>query len=273
MRRVFNQSIALLWTLSVGMLQAQSQSQSQLTAPPAPTACSKPVFLTFDTGHMAVAPFIADVLIKHKVKATFFLASERTKIGGMSLDEHWAPWWEARAREGHAFGSHTLDHVYWVADTALGFRVKATAGSASGRVLDWTASQYCESVSQSAKRWTAMTGRLLSTRGGKKLFRAPGGKTSPKLLAALNACGYVHVGWNAAGFLGDELPSDKFSNSALLGKALNDIQSGDILMAHLGIWSRQDPWAPAVLEPLITGLKARGFCFETLADKSVEKLP
>jgi peptidoglycan-N-acetylmuramic acid deacetylase len=32
-------------------------------------------------------------------------------------------------------------------------------------------------------------------------------------------------------------------------------------MAHLGIWSRKDPWAPAVLEPLITGLKARGFCF------------
>jgi peptidoglycan/xylan/chitin deacetylase (PgdA/CDA1 family) len=35
-------------------------------------------------------------------------------------------------------------------------------------------------------------------------------------------------------------------------------------MAHLGIWSRQDPWAPAVLEPLIVGLKQRGFCFETL---------
>ena len=30
-----------------------------------------------------------------------------------------------------------------------------------------------------------------------------------------------------------------------------------ILMAHLGIWSRQDPWAPAVLEPLIVGLKQR----------------
>jgi hypothetical protein len=27
-------------------------------------------------------------------------------------------------------------------------------------------------------------------------------------------------------------------------------------VAHLGIWSRKDPWAPAVLEPLITGLKA-----------------
>jgi peptidoglycan/xylan/chitin deacetylase (PgdA/CDA1 family) len=34
----------------------------------------------------------------------------------------------------------------------------------------------------------------------------------------------------------------------------------------LGIWSRQDPWAPAVLEPLIVGLKAKGFCFATLRE-------
>jgi len=35
-------------------------------------------------------------------------------------------------------------------------------------------------------------------------------------------------------------------------------------MAHLGIWSRKDVWAPSVLEPLIVGLKERGFCFTTL---------
>ena len=104
---------------------------------------------------------------------------------------------------------------------------------------------------------------------GKKplaLFRAPGGKTSPKLLAAAKACGYAHVGWAAAGFLGDELPSETFGNDALLAKALRNIRSGDILMAHLGIWSRKDPWAPAVLEPLIVGLKAKGFCFQTLRE-------
>lgn len=74
------------------------------------------------------------------------------------------------------------------------------------------------------------------------------------------------MAWAGAGFLGDELPSDKFSNAMLLQRALNSIRSGDILMAHLGIWSRQDPWAPAVLEPLIEGLKAKGFCFATLKD-------
>jgi peptidoglycan/xylan/chitin deacetylase (PgdA/CDA1 family) len=66
--------------------------------------------------------------------------------------------------------------------------------------------------------------------------------------------------------LGDELPSDRFPNAQLLQKALKNIKSGDILVAHLGIWSRQDPWAPAVLEPLIVGLKARGFCFATLRE-------
>jgi peptidoglycan/xylan/chitin deacetylase (PgdA/CDA1 family) len=42
-------------------------------------------------------------------------------------------------------------------------------------------------------------------------------------------------------------------------------------MAHLGIWSRQDPWAPAVLEPLIVGLKAKGLCFASLRDHPAYK--
>lgn len=227
-------------------------------------ACTKPVYLTFDTGHMGVAPLIADVLAKHSVKATFFLANEKTKTNGASLDEVWQPWWQARTKEGHAFGSHTFDHVYWVADTAKGFRVKATAGEAIGKTQEWTPAQYCSEIKRSGDRFSLMTGQPFDVVDGKKLFRAPGGKTSSKLLQTIEACGYRHVGWSAAGFLGDELPSDKYPNQALLDKALRNIKSGDILMAHLGIWSRKDPWAPAVLEPLIEGLKVRGFCFKTL---------
>ena len=40
----------------------------------------------------------------------------------------------------------------------------------------------------------------------------------------------------------------------LLAQALSRLRSGDILMAHLGIWSRKDPFAP-VLDPLIAGLR------------------
>jgi peptidoglycan-N-acetylmuramic acid deacetylase len=84
--------------------------------------------------------------------------------------------------------------------------------------------------------------------------------------SAASTCGYTHIGWSPAGFLGDELPSDRHPNRALLAQALRDVRPGDILLAHLGIWSRQDPWAPAVLEPLIAGLKERGMCFATLRE-------
>lgn len=211
---------------------------------------------------MGVAPLMADILNKHQVKVTFFAANERTQSGDGSLGQAWAPWWKARAAEGHEFASHTFDHTYWRADVAPDqFRVKPSAGPAQGREFVWTAAQYCAEIAKAGDRLEALTGKKPLP-----LFRAPGGKTSTKLLAAARACGYEHVGWSPAGFLGDELPSQAYPNAQLLQKALRDIRAGDILLAHLGIWSRQDPWAPAVLEPLITGLKARGFCFATLRE-------
>jgi peptidoglycan/xylan/chitin deacetylase (PgdA/CDA1 family) len=230
----------------------------------ASNGCEKPVYLTFDTGHMEVAPLIAEVLKRHQVKVTFFAANERTKVGDGSLGQSWAPWWQARATEGHEFASHTYDHAYWRGDLPgqpPRFRIRPSAGAMQDRDLTLTAAQYCAQISQAADRLQTLTGSKPLP-----LFRAPGGKTSPALLAAAKACGYLHVGWSAAGFLGDELPSEKSSNEVLLKKALRDIRSGDILLAHLGIWSRQEPWAPAVLEPLIVGLQARGFCFETLRE-------
>lgn len=226
--------------------------------------CDKPVYLTFDTGHMGVAPLIADVLNRQQVKVTFFGAHERTQEGDGSLGEHWAPWWKARAAEGHAFASHTFDHVYWRGDVVGSpgqFRVKPSAGPDADKEFTWTAAQYCEEIRHANQRLQAMTGQAPLP-----LFRAPGGKTSPALLAAAKGCGYAHVGWAPAGFLGDELSSERASNAQLLAQSLRIIRSGDILMAHLGIWSRKDPWAPAVLEPLIVGLKERGFCFRTLRE-------
>ncbi|GAB4124947.1 MAG: polysaccharide deacetylase family protein [Rubrivivax sp.] len=227
----------------------------------AAAACDKPVYLSFDTGHMGVAPLVAEVLARQQVKATFFLANERTQDGGSSLDDRWAAWWRARAAEGHAFGSHTWDHDVWQADVPGGLRVKPTMGPGAGRVRTLSPAAYCAELRRPAERFQAMTGQALGP-----WFRAPAGRTSPALLKAAADCGYTHVGWSPAGFLGDELPSERYPNAALLAQALRDIRAGDILLAHLGIWSRRDPWAPAVLEPLIEGLKARGFCFATLAE-------
>jgi len=228
--------------------------------------CARPLYLTIDTGHMGVAPLIADTLRKHAVKATFFLANERTQpVGplkeGSTLDAQWAPWWKDLAAQGHDFGSHTWDHLSWRSDTAAGFTFKASAGAKAGQVQTLSASQYCAQLAQPARRFQGMTGQPM-----RALFRAPGGKTSPALLAAAKGCGWRHVPWSSAGFLGDELPSDRYPNQMLLDRALKTIRPGDILLMHLGIWSRQAAWAPAVLEPLIVGLKAKGMCFATLRE-------
>lgn len=244
-------------TTAAGALVLQACGVAQ-----AAPACDQPVYLTLDTGHMGVAPLVAEVLHRQQVKVTFFLADERTQDGGSSLDEHWAPWWRARAAEGHAFGSHTWDHWVWKGDLPEGaFRMHADAGARAGQTFTASAADYCAELRRPVERLQTMTGVAALP-----LFRAPAGRTSPALLAAARRCGFEHVGWAPAGFLGDELPSDRYPNDALLAKALREVKPGDILVAHLGIWSRQQPWAPAVLEPLIEGLKARGLCFATLRE-------
>jgi peptidoglycan/xylan/chitin deacetylase (PgdA/CDA1 family) len=256
MRRVFESPVAAC----LAVLSMISLGATGWAAPAAPR-CERPVYLTFDTGHMGVASLISDVLHKHAVPATFFLANERTVTGGASLDETWAAWWKLQAQRGHAFGSHTWDHDVWVGDEAEGFRVRSTMGAQAGRVRRISAQDYCEALQRPARHFQAMTGHSMGA-----VFRAPAGRTSEALLQAAQRCGFTHVGWSPAGFLGDELSSQRYPNEELLRRALRSIRPGDVLVAHLGIWSRQDPWAPAVLEPLILGLKARGLCFATLRD-------
>ena len=73
------------WT--AGKNDAKSVAQSE--ARPAAADC-KPVYLTLDTGHMEVAPLMADILNRHDVKVTFFAANERTKTGDGSLGTYWS---------------------------------------------------------------------------------------------------------------------------------------------------------------------------------------
>jgi peptidoglycan/xylan/chitin deacetylase (PgdA/CDA1 family) len=238
---------------------------STLARAAAPDDAAHTVYLTVDTGHMGVAGLIEQVLRRHGVQATFFLANERTQAvgerqAGSTLDAQWAPWWRALAEQGHDFGSHTWDHISWMGDAPDGrFRFRPSAGPQAGQRLTLSAAQYAEELVRPAQRFQEMTGRPM-----RALFRAPGGKTSPALLAAAQAHGWHHVPWTPAGFLGDELPSERYPNDRLLAQALAHIRGGDILLMHLGIWSRKDPWAPSVLDPLITGLQARGLRFATL---------
>ncbi|MEA9983034.1 polysaccharide deacetylase family protein [Herbaspirillum sp. RTI4] len=228
----------------------------------APAACTATVYLTFDTGSQSQAELVAHTLQRHHIKATFFMANEKTINGDYSLDPSWAAYWKARVAEGHAFGTHTFDHVYVQHDaTDGGFSVKPQFGALAGKTLNWTPQQYCAEINRVAQRFTELTGAKIDP-----LWRAPGGRLTPHLLAAGTSCGYAHAGWSPAGFSGDELPSEKWPNAVLLKRMLRDLKDGDIVMAHLGIWSRRDPWAPAVLEPLISGLERKGYCFATLRD-------
>lgn len=232
-------------------------------ASPAPGCSSGTVYLTLDTGSMRDAELIADILRKHKVRATFFLASEKTIHGDHSLDPAWAGYWKARVAEGHRFGSHTFDHVYLREPrggqvVAGSFAARPQFGPNAGRDQTWGAPELCGELRRVETRFMELTGRGLDP-----WWRAPGGRAPQAAMQAASACGFRHVHWADAGFLGDELPSDRFPNDKLLAQALSRIRSGDILMAHLGIWSRKDPFAP-MLDPLIEGLKRKGMCFETL---------
>ena len=233
------------------------------TDPGASYPCRGWVYLTLDTGSMRDAELIADILNRHRVRATFFLASEKTIRGDRSLDASWAPYWRQRVAEGHRFGSHTLDHVYLregrSGQTATGsFLARAQFGDASGRDRVWGAAELCHELKRVDQRFLELTGQGLDP-----VWRAPGGKAPAAAMDGAAACGFRHVHWADAGFLGDELPSDRFPNDRLLAQALSRIRSGDILMAHLGIWSRKDPFAP-MLDPLIAGLRGKGLCFATI---------
>jgi len=218
--------------------------------------CVGTVHLTLDTGNMAQAEEIARILSEEGVRATFFVANERTLRGDRALDASWAAYWTARAAEGHAFGNHTWSHHYARRDE--GDRVLAV--DAGGRVVRLDRQGFCAELKRTEDAFLALTGRRLD-----RIWRAPGGRTTQQTILWAAECGYpVHVGWNAAGALGDDLPSDRFPNAFLLKRALETIRPGDVLIMHLGVWERREPLS-AVLRPLIEGLKARKLCFAPLS--------
>jgi peptidoglycan/xylan/chitin deacetylase (PgdA/CDA1 family) len=131
-------------------------------------------------------------------------------------------------------------------------------GKSQGETL--TQEQVCREIRQSDDAFKAMTGRNVD-----KLWRAPGGKLTPNTIRFAEACGYKHVDWSPAGLSGDELPSERFPSDALIAKQLREIKNGDILLWHLGIWSRKDALYPR-LDELLTGLKAKGFCFAKITE-------
>jgi len=118
-----------------------------------PLQCQKPIYLTLDTGHMGMAPLIADVLRKHQVPATFFGAHEKTQEGDGSLGQYWSAWWKARGSEGHDFASHTYDHAYWRSDIdSRTFKIRPSSGEQKDQNLIWSAENYCANLKKASQR-------------------------------------------------------------------------------------------------------------------------
>jgi peptidoglycan/xylan/chitin deacetylase (PgdA/CDA1 family) len=222
-----------------------------------PAGCAGAVYLTIDTGWSREAEQIAAILARRGVRATLFVADEPTFRGDTTLSDAWAAFWRARAAEGHVFASHTWRHWYFRGDPAPG-RVSFVARTGGGsEVLDQP--KLCAELARPIDRLRQMAPDATIL----PLWRAPGGIVTPNAVAMARACGLRHQGWTRNGFLGDELDSQKSPNAALLRRNLQSIRAGEVLVMHWGVRIRREPFA-GILDELLAGLIARGFCFETL---------
>ena len=242
MRRASKVTFAAVLALAVPAAEAQE--------------CAGKLYLTIDTGSMKPAKEIQAILRKHQVRATFFIANERTWRGDTALEAAWAPYWKSLAEDGHAFGTHTWRHWYFSADGP-----DKVLYVNRGKTREWlNQDQFCRELGRVGEVFQQMTGTKMQP-----IWRAPGGQLTSRTQQFAKSCGYEHIGWSPAGFLGDELPSSTHPNRVLLRKALTNLKGGDILMMHLGIRSRTDPFWP-MLDPLLAGLKKKGFCFATFGE-------
>ena len=222
-----------------------------------PSCAAGTLYLTIDTGWGREAERIAEILRRRGVRATLFVAQEPTHNGTRSLDPAWGPFWRARAAEGHVFASHTDRHWYFRSDPAPG-RVRYVSRAREGEAaLDQPA--MCAELARPIERLRDAVPDATVL----PLWRAPGGIVTPNALRMGAACGLRHQGWTANGFLGDELDSAAHPNRALRDRALRTIRDGEVLVMHWGVRGRREPYAE-VLDEVIAGLHARGFCFAPL---------
>ena len=228
-----------------------------LASPALAQNCRGTLYLTVDTGWSREAEQLAEVLRRRDVRATLFLAQEPSFRGDRTLDASWAPFWRARAAEGHVFASHTWRHWYFSGDAGPGRTRYVSRHQEGGEVLDHAA--LCAELARPIEALRAMAPEAPVL----PLWRAPGGIVTPEARRMAAACGLRHQGWTANGFLGDELSSETHPNAALLRRNLDKIRDGEVLVMHWGVRSRREPFAE-IFDALIGGLQARGFCFRPL---------
>jgi peptidoglycan/xylan/chitin deacetylase (PgdA/CDA1 family) len=235
-----------VWTATDANATGTPATFSRMWAPAAPTppaasllgkdwtripTTSKTVALTFDAGANADGVASIESTLRTKmVKATFFLTGT------------WVRNFPAQAnlitQGGFLAGNHSMTHPDFTGLTDA--QVKA-------QVLD----------AQQA---------ILSTNGAdpRPAFRFPFGAVNSRVLADVNALGYVSVRWTVDS-LGWKGTSGGQTVQKVVDRVLAAAQPGEIVLMHVG--SNPDDHTTldaSALPKIIDGLRARGYTFVTL---------
>lgn len=190
------------------------------------------VALTFDAGANANAvPSILATLRREGVPATFFLT------GNFVRDFPAAA--QSIAAAGVRIGDHTITHPYLtqLSDTAVQHEI--TGG---------------------AQQIISVTGQNPAP-----LFRFPYGDADARTIALANRAGFVPVRWTVD-TLGWEGTAGHISAPVVVSRVLAAARPGEIALMHVGSNPGDHTTFDAdALPQVISGLRARGYSFVTLA--------
>lgn len=195
-----------------------------------PTA-SKVVALTFDAGANAAGlPSIESALRARNVRATFFLTGTWVRDFPTQANQI--------IQDGFLAGNHSVTHPYFT------------------QLTDAQVSAEVQGAQQAILRANGADTR--------PLFRFPFGDVNSRVLADVNALGYVAVRWTVDS-LGWEGTSGGQTVQSVTTRVLAAAQPGEIVLMHLGSNPTDGSTLDAAALPgIISGLQARGYRFVTL---------
>lgn len=211
----------------VGEVSGEVASREVVAEPVAPRQETGPVLaLTFDDGPSPTwTPQVLDVLSEEGVRATFCLVGEMARK---------RPELTATIRDrGHAVCNHTQTHPP---------NLQAMTR---------------DEVAREALEGAATLESLLGQRP--RLFRPPGGRIGPDVVAAAHEHGFRVLYWTV-----DARDHSGAPAPVLLERVLAGVGPGGVILLHDG-GGRQDATL-AMLRPLIHELRARGYSFATPLD-------
>lgn len=179
------------------------------------------VALTFDDGPCGPKTSrVLDTLKKHNVKATFFVIGKN--IAGHETIV------KRMFDEGHAVGSHSYSHHFWI-DI-------------------WGKKKLQDDIAKSIKEIEKISGTKTT------LFRPPYGVTNPNFAYVLPKLNLKSIGWNVRSY--DTSTNDV---NKILERVMQKTGKGSVILLH----DRLDIM-PELLDKLIPALKAKQLEFVTI---------